>query len=157
MLIQFFSWSVLLLLQQACVEKRLVVQGSLLACLCFWGSPVSELKNWASEVTTFILHPPPPPSHSHLENKLGNRSHNISFPPLPPFPSQLACSYKITRWTTTRSMMVKFLGLLNPTNGRSCLNHDCCGLHVRPSDVARLKREVTKRKAIPNHMLGWRP
>ena len=36
----------------------------------------------------------------------------------------------------------EIVGLHNPGNGRSCNQHDCCGLHVRPGDLIRLKREV---------------
>jgi hypothetical protein len=36
----------------------------------------------------------------------------------------------------------EIVGLHNPANGRSCNQHDCCGMCLQPGNLVRFKREV---------------
>lgn len=38
----------------------------------------------------------------------------------------------------------EIVGLLNPANGRSCVQHEICGAHLAVGDLVRFKREVTR-------------
>ena len=38
----------------------------------------------------------------------------------------------------------EMVGLHNPANGRSCVAHDCCGMHLAVGDLVRFKREIMR-------------
>jgi hypothetical protein len=38
----------------------------------------------------------------------------------------------------------EMIGLHNPANGRSCVQHDCCGRYLMVGELVRFKREVIR-------------